>query len=45
MRALCLGEVNLRCGWHGEEQPDERIAEDGGDLVDGLIERGIVIAQ
>lgn len=28
-----------------EKQADERIAEDGGDLADGLIQRGIAIAH
>jgi hypothetical protein len=41
MRALCLWEVN----WRGEKQPHECVAQDGGDLFDGLIEPGIVIAH
>jgi hypothetical protein len=45
MRALCLWEVNLPGERSGEEQPDECIAEDGGDLAYGLIERGIAFAH
>jgi hypothetical protein len=45
MRALCLREVNLPGGRSGEEQADECIAENAGDLADGLIERGIAIAH
>jgi hypothetical protein len=41
MRALCLWEVNRR----GQKQAHEGIAEDGGDLADGLIERGVVFAH
>jgi hypothetical protein len=32
-------------GRSGEEQADERIAEDGGDLANGLIERSIAFAH
>ena len=45
MRALRLREVNLLDGGIREEQADECIAEDGGDFVDGLIERGVAIAH
>jgi hypothetical protein len=45
MRALCLREVNLPDGGIRKKQADECIAEDGGDLADGLIERGIAIAH
>jgi len=45
MRALYLREVNLPGGRSGEEQADERIAEDGGDLANGLIERSIAFAH
>ncbi|HEU0138518.1 MAG TPA: hypothetical protein VFQ79_02360 [Bryobacteraceae bacterium] len=45
MRALCLCEVNLPDGWIGEDQAHECIAEDSGDLADGVFERGIVIAH
>jgi len=41
MRALCLREVNRR----GEKQPDECIAEESGDLTDGLFERSVAIAH
>jgi hypothetical protein len=41
MRALCLREVNRR----GQKQAHEGVAEDSGDLADGLIERGVVIAH
>ena len=45
MRALCLREVNLPDGRIEEDQAHEGVAEDGGGLVDGLIERGIAIAH
>ena len=45
MRALCLRQVNKEVGRFGEEQAHERIAEDGGCFVDGLIERGVAIAH
>jgi hypothetical protein len=45
MRALRLREVNLPDGRIGEDQADECIAEGGGDLADGIIERGVAIAH
>ena len=45
MRALYLRQVNLRAGRSREEQADECIAQDGGNFVDGLIERGVAIAH
>jgi len=45
MRALCLREVNLPDGRSGEDQAHECVAQDGGDLADGPIERGIMIAH
>ena len=45
MRALYLRQVNLLAGRIREEQADECITEDGGNLVDGLIECGVVIAH
>jgi hypothetical protein len=45
MRALRLWEVNLPDGRSGEDQPHEGVAQDGGNLADGLIECGIVIAH
>jgi hypothetical protein len=45
MRALRLWEVNLPDGRSGEDQAHEGVAEDGGDLMDGLIERGIAFAH
>jgi len=45
MRALRLREVNLPVRRIGEEQPHECIAENGGDLADGLIERGVAFAD
>ena len=42
MRDLSLWEVNLSGARSGEEdQAHEGVAQDGGDLGDGLIERGI----
>ncbi len=45
MRALRLWEVNSPDGRSGEDQAHEGVAQDGGNLGDGLIERGIVIAH
>jgi hypothetical protein len=45
MRALCLRQVNLVFGRIREEQPDECIAEDGGDFVNGAVEDGVAIAH
>jgi hypothetical protein len=45
MRALCLWEVNLSDGRSGGDQAHEGIAEDGGDLADGVIEYGVAIAH
>jgi hypothetical protein len=45
MRALCLRQVNLRAGRIREEQADECIAEDGGNLGNGAVESGVVIAH
>ena len=45
MRALRLWEVNFRAAGMGEQQPDEGRAEDGGDLVDGVIESVVAIAH
>jgi len=38
-------EVNWRAGGIRRDQAHKRLAENGGDLADGLIERGIVIAH
>jgi hypothetical protein len=32
-------------GWIREEQPDQCIAEDGSDFVNGAIEGGVAIAH
>ncbi|MEB2363708.1 MAG: hypothetical protein OZ929_20395 [Bryobacterales bacterium] len=45
MRALCLREVNLPDERSGENQAHDCIAENGGDLADGLIERGVAFAH
>jgi hypothetical protein len=45
MRALYLRQVNLLAGRIGEEQPDEGIAEDGGDFGNGAVEGGVAIAH
>ncbi len=45
MRALYLRQVNLLAGRIGEEQPDDGIADDCGNLLNGLIERGVAIAH
>jgi hypothetical protein len=45
LRAPRLGEVNRQDGGIGKEQAHEGIAEDGGDLANGLIERGDMIAH
>jgi hypothetical protein len=44
MRAL-FRQVNLLTGRIPEEQADERIAEDGGNFVDGLIKHGVTITH
>lgn len=45
MHALCLGEVNRkRCAFR-EMEADEDVAEDGCGGLDGLVQRGIVIAH
>jgi hypothetical protein len=45
MRALCLRQVNFLAGRIREEQADECVAEDGGDLVNGAVEGGVTIAH
>lgn len=45
IRALRLREVNLPDGRMREEQAHECIAQNGGHLTDGLIERGVAIAH
>ena len=45
MRALCLRQVNFLAGRIREEQADECVAEDGGDLVNGAVEGGVAIAH
>jgi len=45
MRALCLRQVNLLAGRIREEQADECIAEDGGNLGNGTVESGVAIAH
>ena len=45
MSALSLPKVNRSLGRFGEEEAHECIGQDGGCLVDGLIERGVAIAH
>jgi hypothetical protein len=45
MRALRLREVNWREGRIRKDHLHECIAEDGSDLADGFIERGIAFAH
>lgn len=45
MRALYLRQVNPLAGRIGEEQPDEGVAEDGGDFGYGAVEGGVAVAH
>ena len=42
---LCFRQVNFVAGWIREEQPDQRIAENGSDFVNDAVEGGVAIAQ
>jgi hypothetical protein len=44
-QGLCFQQVHFVAGWIREEQPDQRIAEDDGDFVNGAVEGGVAIAH
>jgi hypothetical protein len=44
-QGLCFQQVNFVAGWIREEQPDQCIAEDGGDLGNGAVEGSVAIAH
>ncbi|MDP3001021.1 MAG: hypothetical protein Q8N47_26300 [Bryobacterales bacterium] len=44
-QGLCFQQVNFVAGWIREEQPDQCIAEDCSDFVNGAVEGGVAIAH
>ena len=44
-QGLCFQQVDFVAGWIREEQPDQCIAEDGSDFVNGAVEGGVAIAH
>jgi hypothetical protein len=44
-QGLCFQQVNFVAGWIREKQPDQCIAEDGGDFGSRGVEGGVAIAH